>query len=265
MFELIEGVGERCHDAGFSLMLVPPLRGNLYRAIVRAAVDGLLTIGLEPFRETITVLRQRGVPFVMIDSEPTPGIPCVNIDDEAGAYEAMRYVLDRGHQRIAILGILTEHSGKYRDYTGLLRRRIGGYLRALNETGLAIDGDRVRLVECKAVPEDGYQAFRRFWRSAWQPTAMVAMGDVLAVGALQAAHELGVCVPEEVSIIGYDDIAFSAMTTPPLTTIRQPTIEKGQVAARLLIDLIEGRKPEAENIVLPVKLIERQSFRALNQ
>ncbi len=261
-FEFVEGIGETCHDAGISLMLVPPLKGSLRRAIVRAAVDGFITMGLEPFRRTITVLQQRGVPFVTVDSEPTHGLPCVNVEDEQGAYAAMRYILDHGHRQIAILGMRSEHYGKYSDYTGLLRRRINGYVRALEEQGLSIDDRHIRLIECTVEAGEGYRAFRSFWRTSWHPTAIVAMADVLLYGVLRAVHELNLNIPDDLSLMGFDDISFSALTSPPLTTVRQPSAEKGRVAARLLLDLIEGKAVESEHIVLPVEFVERQSVRA---
>jgi len=230
---------------------------------VRAAVDGFLTIGLETFRGTMVVLQQRGVPFVMVDSDPTPGIPCVNIDDEAGAYAAMSYALNLGHRQIAILGIRSGHHGNYREYVGTLQRRISGYLRALEEIGLGIDSHNVRLIECECEAEGGYAAFQALWHGRWKPTAVVAMADIIAIGVLYAARDLGVHIPEEVSLIGYDDLTPSRLTCPALTTVRQPTIEKGRVAARLLIDLVEGQPVESEHIVLPVELVQRESFRSL--
>jgi alanine racemase len=258
-FEFVEGIGEMCHEAGISLMLVPPLKGSLRRAIVRAAVDGFITMGLEPFRRTITVLQQRGVPFVTVDSDPTHGLPCVNVDDEIGAYTAMRYVLENGHRQIAILGMRSEHSGRYQEYTGLLKRRIDGYLRALHEFGLEIDDRRIRLVECVVEANEGYRAFRTFWRSGWRPTAVVAMGDILIMGVLRAAQELALNIPQDLSLMGFDDIAFSALTTPPLTTVRQPIAEKGRVAARMLLNLIENHVVQSEHVVLPVEFVERAS------
>jgi DNA-binding LacI/PurR family transcriptional regulator len=261
--DFLEGVGETCHEAGLSLMLIPPLKGNLRRAIVRAAVDGFLTMGLETFRGTMVILQQRGVPFVMVDSDPTPGIPCVNTDDEAGAYAAMAYTLSMGHRRIAILGIRSGYHGNYEDYVGTLQRRIRGYLHALEEKGLTIDNHRVHLIECDCEAEGGYDAFQALWRGRWRPTAIVAMADIIAIGVMYAARDLGVHIPEDVSLIGHDDIAASRLTCPALTTVRQPTSEKGRVAAKLLIDLIEGKPVESEHTVLPVELIERQSFCAL--
>jgi len=256
----IEGVGDVCHETGLSLMLVPPLRGSLRRAIVRAAVDGFLTMGLETFKGTMVVLQQRGIPFVMVDSDPTPGIPCVNIDDEAGAYAAMSYALQHGHRDIAILGIRSGHHGDYQKYAGTLHRRVTGYAQALNEFDLSLEDPGIRLVEVECDANGGYEGFTTVWQSRWHPTAIVAMADIIAIGALRAARELGVCVPDDLSLIGYDDIEPSALTCPALTTIRQPTVEKGRVAAELLIQRIEREETLAEHITLPVKLIERQSF-----
>ena len=230
---------------------------------MRAAVDGFLTMGLETFRGTMVVLQQRGMPFVMVDSEPTPGIPCVNIDDEAGAYAAMAYTLGMGHRRIAILGIRSGYHGNYKEYVGTLQRRISGYLRALEEAGLTIDNHNVHLIECDCEAEGGYEAFQTLWHGRWKPTAIVAMADIIAIGVLHAARDLNVRIPDDVSLIGYDDITPSRLTSPALTTIRQPTFEKGRVAARVLIDLIEGQSVESEHIVLPVELIVRESFRML--
>jgi len=260
----IEGVGEVCHEAGMSLMLVPPLKGNLRRAILRAAVDGFLTLGLETFRGTMVVLQQRGIPFVMVDSDPTPGIPCVNIDDEAGAYAAMSYTLQRGHRRIAILGIRSGHHGDYRKYAGTLQRRVAGYARALAEVGLSLEDPDVRLVECECDAEGGDAGFRAVWQSRWQPTAIVAMADIIAIGVLRAARELNVPVPEDVSLIGYDDIEASSLTCPALTTIRQPAVAKGRTAARLLIRWIEDAAFTAEHVTLPVELVVRESFAPLD-
>ncbi len=260
-FEFIQGVGQVCHEEGLSLMLVPPLKGNLLQAISRAAVDGFITLGLEPFRQTMKVLRQRGIPFVMVDGEPVEGVPCVNIDDEAGAYAVMQHVLERGHRRIAILAIQSEHHGNYQQYTGTLRRRVRGYLRALEEVDLQIAEPEVRLLECVLEAEEGYRAFYQLWESGERPTAVVAMADLLALGVLQATRELGVRIPEDVSLVGYDDLAMNALSLLPLTTINQPITEKGQIAARLLIDLIAGKSIAQEHVVLPVELIVRASVR----
>ncbi len=263
MSGFIEGVGTTCHEAGLSLMLVPPLKGNLRRAIVRAAVDGFLTLGLETFRATMVLLQQRGTPFVMVDSDPEPGTACVNIDDEVGGYAAMSHMVGLGHRQIAILGIRSGHYGHYDEYAGTVRRRINGYLRAVAEAGLSIDGQHVRLIECTCDMEGGYEAFHTLWHMRWRPTAIVAMADVIAIGALHAARELGVNIPGDISLIGYDDIPASALTSPALSTIRQPIVEKGMIAAQLLMKHIDQEEPDMEHVLLPVELIQRDSCRAV--
>jgi DNA-binding LacI/PurR family transcriptional regulator len=256
---LLEGVSLECEKVGLSFMLVPPMKGNLRRAIVQAAVDAFLTVGLETFRETMQILRQRDIPFVMVDSDPVENISCVNPDDEDGAYQAMAHVLTRGHEEIAILGIRSGVFGHYDEYTGTLRRRIDGYQRALAESGLSLRSRKIRLIECECESQGGYQAVQQIWELKHRPTAIVAMADILAVGALQAARTLGIMVPQEVGVVGYDDIPASALTCPTLTTVHQPILEKGRVATRLLVDHLLLHEETPQHIMLPVELIERES------
>ena len=132
MPEFLEGVGEICTEASLSLMIVPPLKGSIQRAVTNAAVDGFLTLGLEEYKATMAVLRQRGVPYVTVDSDPIDGVPAVNVDDENGAQAVMQHVLEAGHRQITILGIRSGKLGHYEEYAGTLRHRIDGYLSALS-------------------------------------------------------------------------------------------------------------------------------------
>jgi DNA-binding LacI/PurR family transcriptional regulator len=255
----LEGVGEVCQDEDLSVMLVPPQKGSLRRAIVRAAVDGFLTLGLETFRETMQVLKQRDMPFVMVDSDPIEGISCINIDDQGGAYAAMQHVVSRGHRKIAILGIRSGTFGHYREYAGTLRRRIDGYQKALEEVGLSLSSRNVRLLECECDIDGGYGAFTELWSKNWRPTAIVAMADVLAIGAMDAAREMNVRIPDELAIMGYDNIPASKLVYPPLSTIHQPATEKGRVATQVLIQELRDMHAEPQHVVLGVQLVERES------
>ena len=257
LLTFIEGVGDVCHESGMSLMLVPPLKGNLRRAIVRAAVDGFLTLGLETFRGTMVVLQQRGVPFVMVDSDPTPDIPCVNIDDEAGAYAAMSYTLARGHREIAIFGIRSGHAGDYRKYAGTLQRRIAGYARALAEHGLSLDAPNIHLLECECDAAGGYEGLHALWQSRWQPTAIVAMADVIAIGVMQAARELGVRIPQDLSLIGYDDSRLSENPRIDLTTIHQDAPEMARQSVELAVQMLVDGPSRASDVVLEPTLVVR--------
>lgn len=259
--ELQRGVGLACDRSGYNMLLVSPLMGSLSRAVSDAVVDGFLTIGLEHDKPTIELLERRGVPYVMVDSEPYDDVACVNIDDAAGAYQAMRHVLEHGHRRIAILGIESGKHGHFEDYVGTLQRRVSGYRRALDEYGLGIDGQQVQLIECSCTFSGGKDGFAQCW-SALQPTAIVAMADVQAVGAMDAARAAQVLVPEQLSVVGFDNLPITAYTYPPLTTVHQPIHEKGEYAASVLLDIIAGGAPQVQR-VFPTRLVERSSVASI--
>ena len=172
----------------------------------------------------------------------------------------MAHVLQAGHRRVAILGIKSGKQGRYKEYAGTLRRRMEGYLAALGEAGLSMRSRDVHLVECDAHVSGGREGFQQLWRLKRRPTAIVAMSDIIAIGVMEAARELGVRVPDDVSIIGYDDIPAARWTQPRLTTVHQPIREKGKLAAELLVKLVGG-DVDSNHYVLPTKLIERESVK----
>jgi DNA-binding LacI/PurR family transcriptional regulator len=256
--QFMRGIGRACDEEGLSLMLVPPVKGSMQQAIDHAAVDGFVVIGLEPQDPVLAILRRRRMPFVMVDSEASNDVPCVNVDDAAGAREAMRYVVGRGHRRIAIVAFESGKEGSSHDYTGTLRRRLAGYLDALATVGLSLASPDVRLLECENSFEGGAQAFRRLGDAGTLPTAVVAMSDIIALGLVRAAAADGLRIPEDLSVVGFDDIPEAEWTAPPLTTVRQPIADKGEHAARLLIELLRGGSTSTSR-TLPVELIIRAS------
>lgn len=258
LYEFLEGVAEVCTANGYSLMIVPPLEGSVKRAIATAAVDGFLTLGLELFKSTMVVLRQRDVPFVMVDSDPIEGVPAVNVDDENGAHAAMKHVLQLGHRDIVILGIRSGKNGRYQEYAGTLRRRMKGYLKALAEYNLELDQQRIQLIECPSTISGGEDSCDRLWKDKGRFTAIVAMSDAIAIGVIHAANQAGLKIPEDFSVVGFDDISISQLITPALTTVSQPLRKKGKLAAELLVKRIEG-EGEALHKKLKTKLIIRAS------
>lgn len=260
LYQFLEGVADICTASGYSMMIVPPFEGSVKRAIGTAAVDGFLTLGLELFKSTMVVLSQRGVPFVMIDGDPIENIPAVNITDERGAYDAMTYILKAGHRDIAILGIRSGKDGQYQEYVGTLHRRMEGYLSAMKKYRLALDQNKIKLIECSCTINGGQNGFRQLWEDKDHPTAIVAMSDVIAIGAIDAAKQSGVKVPEELSVIGFDDLSISRLITPALTTIAQPLQEKGKIAAELLVNCIENQtEAQQKHVVLKTKLVVRDT------
>ena len=256
------GVAATVGEAGYSILLVPPVKGSVERAIGNAAVDGFLTLGLETFRPTMHVLERRGLPYVMVDSEPSDDVACINVDDESGAHSAMDLVLQCGHRRIALLGIRSPQRGRWQDYTGTLQRRIAGYRRALAEFGLDLGRGGVRLIECDVSEAGGRRAMARLMTQRQRPSAIVAMSDLIAIGALEEALEQGLSLPSDLSVVGFDDIPQAGWVRPALTTVRQPAHEKGRMAASLLLGLVTSSEP-ARHITLPTELVMRDSVAPL--
>lgn len=254
----LAGVAEATETKELPVMLVGPRQGSIEHAIFDAAVDGFLTVGLEAFRPTIQLLGRRRLPYVMVDSEPVEGVACVNADDASGAEQAMTHLLDAGHRRIGILGIRSPQRGRWQGYIGTLGRRIAGYQTALEKHGMSLND--VELTECTVSEEGGRRGLQRLLAGT-NPTGIVSMSDIAALGALTEARRRGLDIPADLSIIGFDDIPETRWARPPLTTVSQPSQAKGRIAAERLIDLIDGNK-HTEHVVLDTKLVIRETVAA---
>ena len=260
--EFIEGVAEVCLREGFSILLVPPLEGSVKRAVAKTAVDGFITIGLELYKSTILILQQRKIPFVIVDTDPVEGISSVNITDKKGAHSIMRYVLSQGHRKIGVLGIRSGKMGKFDEYTGTLRSRIDGFSQALKEYKLSFDDPHVKYFECSSTMHGGEEGFKFLFSNEPYPTCIVSMSDVIAFGVIKSAHQRDLRIPDDVSVTGFDDVPYAAISNPPLTTISQPLREKGKTAANLLVDHICEEKDVIQK-VFSTKLVIRDSVKKI--
>ncbi|MFJ8694698.1 LacI family DNA-binding transcriptional regulator [Streptomyces roseolilacinus] len=252
----LTGVGQVCDEQGYTLLLTPPLRESMLKAIPYAAVDGFIVCGLEHDRGEVAELRRRGIPFVLVDSSPHEGVSSVDVDDEGGAYEAVRHVLDLGHRRITLLSIDPGPERAERGYRGPLARRMAGVTRALEDAGMALEDTEI--VEVPATRMDGFKATKRFMAAPRPATAIVTMSDILAFGAIDALHEMGLEVPRDVSVTGYDDLPDASWMRPRLTTVRQAITTKGRTAADLLFSAIRGEDQHPHQL-LGTHLIVRDS------
>lgn len=253
--QFLTGVGQICDQEGYTLLLTPPLRDSMLKAIPYAAVDGFIVCGLEHDRGEVAELERRGVPFVLVDSSRYDNVPSVDVDDESGAYEVMQHVLQLGHRRIAVLSIDPGPERAERGYRGPLARRRAGVERALAEVGMSVAD--VSLVEVSCTRMEGYRATRAMMAGP-RPTAVVATSDILAFGAVDALHEMGLDVPGDVSVAGFDDLVESAWLRPRLTTVRQAITTKGRSAADFLISAIRGEDQHPHQL-LNTALIVRDS------
>lgn len=236
----MQGVGAICQREGLTLLLVPPLRGSMLKAIPYAAVDGFIVCGLEEDRGEVSALKQRGVPAVMVDGETHDGLSSISLDESPSTIELIRHVLSLGHQRIALLVIDTDEANDPLLWRGSVRRRMDATLTALAEAGLSLDNPNISIMQVPCTREGGATAFAHLWSQHERPTAIVAFSDVIALGVLEAAHRAGVDVPSELSITGFDDIEEAASAFPPLTTVHQPIVTKGRLAAEFLVNAMAG-------------------------
>lgn len=179
---------------------------------------------------------------------------CVFLDNETGGESATRFLVDNGHRRIAhIAGPLSFPDS---------RDRLQGYRRALERSGLEYDEQLV--VEADFLEEGGYQAVKRLLARETPFSALFSANDQMAAGAFQALREAGLRIPDDVSVMGYDDVLFARYLSPGLTTIRQPLAEMGQAAARIALDVLAGKETEVNHKFEP-QLVVRESVRQLKK
>jgi DNA-binding LacI/PurR family transcriptional regulator len=260
MAQVISGIGEECEQKEFSLAILPLVRGKIVEAARKSYVDGLLTIGVGPDHEVVSLLKKNHIPFVTIDGEESASTINIGIDDRSAAKDVMVHVLEQGFRRIAVLSLEPDTKPRESNHFSIVvQRRLEGFRLALEEYGLALDDPRVYVQSCKGSIDAGYESARSLLLRGTRPTAIVAMSDIVAIGVLLAAKDLGFKVPEEVAVAGFDDIPESVITAPRLTTIHQPAREKGIEAARMVMRMLDGAA--GNHIRLPYKLIVRESTR----
>ncbi len=233
--ELMQGLGEICEEHDLTLLLVPPLDGSLEGAIRRASVDGFISLGLGPGDRALEVLDRLGISTVLVDSEGSPDHPAVNVDDTGGARAAAEHLIGLGHRELAVIVLPPTRSQI--GNTPTAARRLAGYQAAIAAAGVP---DPVTITAGISVGA-GARAFEALPKGRRRVTGVLAMSDMVAIGVMSAAQAAGLRVPEDLSVVGFDDIPMAAWTNPPLTTVRQAIVEKGRLAARLLILRMKGR------------------------
>lgn len=261
----MEGVAAAIEDAGLVMLLLPgESLGD--SAAIRGAIDGLVIHTMASDDPLVPAALEHPVPAVIVDQPPLPGMPSVSVDDEGAAREAAEHVLDLGHRSLAVISFrlaLRARSGPAdieRQKNATLRpsaARLEGYASATRKAGLA--WEEVPVYECsESAVSEGRAAARSLLGRDPRPTAILATSDQLAFGVYEAAAELGLSIPGELSIVGFDDIPEAGRANPPLTTVSQPHTEKGLRAGKKLVAMLEGEDP-GEPEVLSTRFIARGS------
>jgi DNA-binding LacI/PurR family transcriptional regulator len=263
----LEGLSSVLERAFMGLLLVPgawPDHGQA-RPLDIALVDGFVVYSVAATDPQVPIAVARR-PTVIVDQPRLTGATFVGIDDVSAASAAARHLIGLGHRRIAVItfalardaseGIVSparQRAGTYE----VTMARLSGYRAALSEAG--INWSEIPVYECPgSSPRLGHRAANHLLGMRPAPTALLATSDALALGSLHAAQELGLEVPADLSIIGFDDSPQAMAADPPLTTIRQPHTAKGRRAGRLLLELLDDTSAAATEL-LPADLIVRAS------
>jgi alanine racemase len=257
-----EGVAVASEASGYALYFISPLHGSLARAMSRATVDGVVAIGLRDDHPEVEQIRRAGVPIVLVDSTALPEHGSVEVDDIGGARAAAEHILGLGHRDVLVIGVEPPAPAGAVDAGGVTARRLSGYRQAFEQAGLEIPAERV--VVGPASIEGGIAALSGAWEDGIRATAVLAMSDAMAIGAMRALHDLRLRVPADVSVVGFDDIDLAQHVDPPLTTVHQPIRRKGEEAVRLLLSIVQGRnQAKPEHLRLETRLIVRGSTGAV--
>jgi alanine racemase len=248
------GVAAVAEAAGYGLHFISPLHGSLSDAMARATVDGIVAIGLSSDHPEIAEIRRTGLPTVTVDSDRFEGMPSIDVDDEGGARAAAEHLAGLGHRDVLIIAVEpAEHAPSGAE--GTVSRRLRGYRAGLAAGGVTLSG---AVVVSPATYAGGASAVERAWAAGRTPTAILAMSDAIAIGAIKALRDRGLAVPADVSVVGFDDIELAEATDPPLTTVHQPIRGKGEDAARILLALLSGEAVPA-GLRLDARLVVRAS------
>lgn len=256
-----KGIETALRASGYSMILTSSdfdheSEVKLTRMLIQYKVDGILLTPVKHNSETVSLLKERGVPFFIMNSRSDDKeVSWIDSDNFEGGLMATRYLLELGHGRFLCLRHMAIDGS---------RLRFEGFKAAVVEAGLKLS-DQVILGDARS-RRDGYELTGRFIDENGTkvlPSAVIAVNDTVAIGVIEALLGRGLQIPEHVSVIGYDDINIAALIRVPLTTIHQPKFRMGEIAASQLVDKIErAERGVARQFLIQPKLIERDSCRA---
>lgn len=254
--EVVKGVERSCYQKGYSLILCNTEGDNermrqSINTLLQKRVDGLILMCSSLEGERIDVFeRYPDIPVVVMDWGPML-FTSDKIQDNSlrGGYLAAKYLIDCGHTEIGcITGPLIKHQAQM---------RYEGYKRAMNEAGLEFNANWI--IESDFECEGGYQAFKKMAQRGALPSSIFVSNDMMAMGVINAANELDIKVPDDLSIIGYDDIHIAKFMSPSLTTIHQPKYRLGQTAVETLVRILDDKSNDAQVVQLEPTLVVRNS------
>lgn len=267
---LLAAIADELTPTGLALTLLTTTERDGFIPARDVALDGALLYSCEPKSPALGWLQRRKLPLVFVDQAPAPGIASVNVADREGAAAAARHLTELGHRRLAIVtygvagdyGVLAD--APRRNVAHTERERLTGWLEPMTEAGIT------PTVVVRLTHEDPYEigvrAAAELLAQQPRPTGILCFSDAIARGVLAGVGQAGLSVPDDVSVIGFDDSPLAARVRPALTTVRQDVDAKGRAATSALLTAIEraktGTSGRVRHLMLPTELIVRDSTAA---
>ncbi|SLN24901.1 LacI family DNA-binding transcriptional regulator [Ruegeria meonggei] len=252
----LQAFQEELHQRGYTLLVSssaykPDLEEEQIRTLVARGADGLLLIGHDRDPKIYEYLDRRKIPVLVAWSYlPDAQVPSIGFDNRAAMFELTNRVIGLGHKRIGMISGISAGNDR-------ARLRVEGVRDAVAQNELAVSD--LRIIETPYEIENGAAAFSNLMSKGTRPTAVLCGNDVLAVGAIRRAQEMGLRVPQDVSITGFDDIELARIATPALTTVHVPHRDMGRKAALELVGMVE-KTADGTALRLPTTIVERQSL-----
>jgi LacI family transcriptional regulator len=229
----------------------PHHQEGTYLDLVRAKrIDGIILSGPRFDDNALQTLEEDGFPTVLMGQLPNTSLYSVDVDNYAAARIAVAHLINLGHTRIACI---TNASTTYT----AAAERLRGYIEELEAAGLHFHEELVRYGDFD--PQSGYEQMKSLLEIEPQPSAVFVASDVVAFGAMAAIREHGLAIPNDIALVGFDDVPFAKYFDPPLTTIHLPAIELAREASKLIINLLRDKKPTVRHVILSTNLVIRQS------
>jgi DNA-binding LacI/PurR family transcriptional regulator len=260
MMGLLRGLAAELGAAGKSMLLVPSEADDVGDVVRSALVDAFIVCSMDEHDEAVTAVRQRRLPLVTVGHPRLPGVPLIGIDNVRAATLAAQHLLGLGHRRFGVVGLPGRDPGDTEHLELPVRLGLRDRVEGFRRTTSAHARTTLTIVDATVhTHEEGVAVARELLAvpASRRPTAVFAVTDVLALGVLQVARGLGLSVPRDLSVVGFDDIEEAHRASPALTTIAQDLQGKGRIAARTVLELVAGATPRTPR--LSAELVVRDS------
>jgi DNA-binding LacI/PurR family transcriptional regulator len=257
IMRIMEGVKNTLRNANYTVILFDTIGQGLdeyklfQRVVYEGRVDGVIVITASSSDEQLEIFRKEKMPCVLV-AKNSDFVDSIYVNNKTGSYDAVKYLIEKGHQHIGAITINRKNLN--------IEERLDGYRDALKEKDIPFEPELVFEVTSDSLTDGAYIANKILASAGKRPTAVFSpVGDMTAIGMIKEFKKRGLRIPEDIAIVGYDDLPAAMVVEPALTTVRQPKLEMGDMAINLIIDKIEKRDETVVKRELPAKFVIRES------